>query len=231
MLTRPKLSEPFQVVRMRLDCSRDRVSSSPRGFPIPLAQRRLSTGRRQRARRSARCGATPSRRATRRLPYLVERDGGWQRVSWDEAARRVDELANGLLALGVRKGDAFAILGATRSSGRSSTSRSRSSARSARPSTRTARRRTARTSSSTPRRSASLVEDEEQRAKIEASAPAAAARHVSRSPTSTSCASSGRAFAARAPGRARRGRRRRSTRTTSSRTSTRRARPARRRAA
>jgi long-chain acyl-CoA synthetase len=35
-------------------------------------------------------------------------------MSWDEAAAAVDELAHGLLALGVRKGDAFAILGSTR---------------------------------------------------------------------------------------------------------------------
>src|SRR5262252_6633148 len=45
--------------------------------------------------------------------YLVERDGEWQPVSWDEAARAVDELAHGLLALGIRKGDAFAILAQT----------------------------------------------------------------------------------------------------------------------
>jgi long-chain acyl-CoA synthetase len=44
--------------------------------------------------------------------YLVEQaDGDWREVSWAEAGRLVDELANGLLALGVRKGDAFAILG------------------------------------------------------------------------------------------------------------------------
>ena len=35
-------------------------------------------------------------------------------MSWEDAARRVDELAHGFLALGVRKGDAFAILGNTR---------------------------------------------------------------------------------------------------------------------
>src|SRR5260221_2642958 len=45
--------------------------------------------------------------------YLAERDGGWVEVSQAEAARRVDDMANGLLALGVRKGDAFAILGST----------------------------------------------------------------------------------------------------------------------
>jgi long-chain acyl-CoA synthetase len=46
--------------------------------------------------------------------YLVEQDGDWRAVTWEEAGRRVDELANGLLALGIRKGDAFAILGGTR---------------------------------------------------------------------------------------------------------------------
>jgi long-chain acyl-CoA synthetase len=46
--------------------------------------------------------------------YLVQRDGAWQEVPFAEAARRVDELANGLLALGLHKGDAFAILASTR---------------------------------------------------------------------------------------------------------------------
>jgi long-chain acyl-CoA synthetase len=45
--------------------------------------------------------------------YLVERDGAWVPVSWQEAATRVDDLANGFLADGVRKGDAVAILAAT----------------------------------------------------------------------------------------------------------------------
>src|SRR5438552_933480 len=52
--------------------------------------------------------------ANRRAPaYLVERDGVWHAVSWAEAARRVDQYANGLLALGIRKGDAFGIVAAT----------------------------------------------------------------------------------------------------------------------
>ncbi len=42
--------------------------------------------------------------------YLVEEDGGWREVTWAEAAERVESLANGLLARGVRKGDAFGIL-------------------------------------------------------------------------------------------------------------------------
>jgi long-chain acyl-CoA synthetase len=46
--------------------------------------------------------------------YLVERPDGWHPVSWDEAARRVRELANGFLALGVGKGDAVGILATTR---------------------------------------------------------------------------------------------------------------------
>jgi long-chain acyl-CoA synthetase len=45
--------------------------------------------------------------------YLVEGSDGWSEISWDEAARTVDELANGLLALGVRKGDAVGILAQT----------------------------------------------------------------------------------------------------------------------
>jgi long-chain acyl-CoA synthetase len=45
--------------------------------------------------------------------YLVEREDGWREVSWDEAATAVEEIANGLLAHGVRKGDAFGILAQT----------------------------------------------------------------------------------------------------------------------
>ena len=42
--------------------------------------------------------------------YLVEGPEGWREVSWAEAAERVELMANGLLARGVRKGDAFGIL-------------------------------------------------------------------------------------------------------------------------
>ena len=45
--------------------------------------------------------------------YLVEGPDGWHEVSWEEAGRAVDEIANGLLALGVRKGNAFGILAQT----------------------------------------------------------------------------------------------------------------------
>ncbi len=46
--------------------------------------------------------------------YLAEGDGEWTPVPLAEAARRVDELANGLLSLGIGKGDAFGILAGTR---------------------------------------------------------------------------------------------------------------------
>jgi long-chain acyl-CoA synthetase len=45
--------------------------------------------------------------------YLVETDGEWREVSWEEARKGVDEIANGLLALGVGKGDAFGIVART----------------------------------------------------------------------------------------------------------------------
>jgi long-chain acyl-CoA synthetase len=52
--------------------------------------------------------------ANRATPaYLVERDGAWHPISWPEAARAVEELANGLLAVGIRKGDPVAIVGQT----------------------------------------------------------------------------------------------------------------------
>jgi long-chain acyl-CoA synthetase len=46
--------------------------------------------------------------------YLVETEEGWKPVSWEEAARRVEEIAFGLLDLGIKKGDAFGILSSTR---------------------------------------------------------------------------------------------------------------------
>src|SRR6185312_5581772 len=45
--------------------------------------------------------------------YLHESDGEWREVARADAARTVDELANGLLALGIQKGDAFALIGRT----------------------------------------------------------------------------------------------------------------------
>jgi long-chain acyl-CoA synthetase len=45
--------------------------------------------------------------------YLVQSDSGWREIGWTEAAERVEDYANGLLALGIRKGDAVAIIGQT----------------------------------------------------------------------------------------------------------------------
>ena len=45
--------------------------------------------------------------------YLVEHGDHWHEISWDEAATAVEEIANGLLALGLAKGDAFGIVGRT----------------------------------------------------------------------------------------------------------------------
>jgi long-chain acyl-CoA synthetase len=46
--------------------------------------------------------------------YLEETADGWRPVSWAESAERVDELARGLLARGVRHGDRVAVLSRTR---------------------------------------------------------------------------------------------------------------------
>src|SRR5947199_8036150 len=47
--------------------------------------------------------------------YLAETEPGhWREVSWNEAGRTVDELAHGLLARGIGKGDAFGIVSRTR---------------------------------------------------------------------------------------------------------------------
>ncbi len=46
--------------------------------------------------------------------YLEEQADGWREVSWKEAARRVDALAHALLARGVGRGDAVAVIARTR---------------------------------------------------------------------------------------------------------------------
>jgi long-chain acyl-CoA synthetase len=43
--------------------------------------------------------------------YLIQNGDEWTPMSWEEAAEKVDSWANGLLALGVKKGDAFALIG------------------------------------------------------------------------------------------------------------------------
>ena len=53
--------------------------------------------------------------ADRQTPaYLIQDGDAWHPLSWTEANERVEGYANGLLALGVRKGDAFSILGSSR---------------------------------------------------------------------------------------------------------------------
>src|SRR5690349_17196235 len=46
--------------------------------------------------------------------YLEERAGGWEEVTWPEAGGRVEALVRALLARGVRRGDAVAVLARTR---------------------------------------------------------------------------------------------------------------------
>ena len=45
--------------------------------------------------------------------YLVDEGESWREVTWADAAERVELLANGLLARGIAKGDAFGILART----------------------------------------------------------------------------------------------------------------------
>jgi long-chain acyl-CoA synthetase len=45
--------------------------------------------------------------------YLAEEPDGWREVSWEEAAGRVDALGRALLARGVKRGDAVAVLART----------------------------------------------------------------------------------------------------------------------
>jgi long-chain acyl-CoA synthetase len=62
----------------------------------------------------ARLWLDADRREWTRPAYLAQEGDRWREVSRAEAAEAVEELAHGLLALGVRKGDAFAIIGSTR---------------------------------------------------------------------------------------------------------------------
>jgi len=53
------------------------------------------------------------RRASTTAAYLEEGPDGWSPVSWDEASGRIDALARGLLAHGVKHGDRVAVLSRT----------------------------------------------------------------------------------------------------------------------
>ena len=110
--------------------------------------------------RSARAGL--SRRGRRRLAA---------RSPGPKPAEAVDELANGLLALGIGKGDAFGILATRGSNGRCSTSRSRRSAPWRRRSIRRARLPSACYILEHSNAVGCLVESEADLAKIEAARP------------------------------------------------------------
>src|SRR5947209_17373638 len=57
------------------------------------------------------------REAVRNAPatpaYLEEGPAGWSPVSWEDATERIDSLARGLLAHGVRHGDSVAVISRT----------------------------------------------------------------------------------------------------------------------
>jgi long-chain acyl-CoA synthetase len=53
-------------------------------------------------------------RGTTMPAYLEERPDGWDPVSWQTASERCDAVANGLLARGIGRGDAVAVIARTR---------------------------------------------------------------------------------------------------------------------
>ncbi len=79
-----------------------------------IRERSDETGRRSKGRTIACLWQDAVARNGDGCAYLVQEGDDWREVSWPEAARAVDEIAHGLLALGVRKGEAFGILASTR---------------------------------------------------------------------------------------------------------------------
>jgi long-chain acyl-CoA synthetase len=108
MLTRPKLIDPFQMVR--IDSSS--LVADPRFSRSSAAL--LHTIRRMERRTAPELWRDAVRAARAEPAYLEETAEGWRPVSWDEAAERVEALAHGLLARGVRHGDRVGILSRTR---------------------------------------------------------------------------------------------------------------------
>jgi long-chain acyl-CoA synthetase len=104
--------DPFQIVRMGLTNCRG-VQGVRRIRSVPsLKVKALSANTRRTIVRLWRDAVSAGRSG---IAYLAETEpGSWREVSWEEAARIVDELANGLLARGIRKGDAFGIVSRTR---------------------------------------------------------------------------------------------------------------------
>ena len=107
--------------------------------------------------------------------YLVEGADRWREVTWGEAAERVEPCANGLLARGLRKGDASRSWPARRSTGRCSTSRSRRSARSPPPIYATSSPHDVAYVAGALRGGGVLCENDEQRAKVDGGTSGAAA--------------------------------------------------------
>jgi long-chain acyl-CoA synthetase len=114
--------EPFQVVRMSREILSGRVEFVlARRPPCHYIETVTDVAVREEARpeevRGQRTIANLWRNAVAAghpdPVYLHLVDGDWVGVTWAEAADQVDELANGLLALGIARGDAFALLART----------------------------------------------------------------------------------------------------------------------
>src|SRR3954463_14548371 len=109
MFTSPKLTDPFQVVRI----SRGNGTGDGQNSPSPFGFLRVTFTKVERPPTIANLwrDAVAARHAD--PAYRHEVDGEGREVPWADAARAVDELANALLALGIQKGEAFAIVGRT----------------------------------------------------------------------------------------------------------------------
>jgi long-chain acyl-CoA synthetase len=110
MFTSPKLTDPFHVVRIRSAIVPWDGQDSP--SPAAFLQARLASVT-TRPRTIANLWRDAVAAGHGDPAYLQEVDGEWREVTWAEAARTVEEVANGLLALGVRKGDSFGVLART----------------------------------------------------------------------------------------------------------------------
>ena len=148
-------------------------------------------------------------------------------MTWAEAGRTVDELANGLLALGVAKGDSFALLARTSLEWALFDFALALVGAVGAPIYASSSRHDVLYLLEDSGAVGVLVEDDEQRAKVEGSGVA----HVLAFADLDGLRERGRAYAAEQPGRPRRPRRLDRRATTSSPSSTPRARPGRRRAA
>jgi len=88
-----------------------RDSRSRSGFPPWLRASRVSQVSEKRT--IARLWRDAVAAGRSNAAYLEQREEEWHEISWHDAAARVDAYANGLLSLGLRKGDAFAMLART----------------------------------------------------------------------------------------------------------------------